>query len=763
MDVKSVDPQVAAQQEIDEAKKRRREIIIVFFVAFIFLFLTWFEIRLFGISQELPFVHSIFFFGLVNFNIILLLLLLFLIFRNIIKVFVERKSKLFGSSLKSKLVIGFVSFAVIPTFLLLLTSIFYINSSFDKWFSSKISGVLKSSLEVTNAYYFNAKKRNYHFAHEIASKLSQQFKVDNKSKSKKSKNNSASRIHDSGSVQDKIKFYRESFLLDAVEYYPSLFGRRELVVSNDEIIPLIPPVALEFLQKGIKAQVEASSIHQFGEGNLIRVIVPVEEGHEWGAIVVSSFVPLSLTSKMNDISTTFEELRDISVLEYPLKSIYLMILLLMSFLIVFAATWFGFHLAKQLSIPLVQLGKATRRLAEGEFFTLDIKSGSEEVTDLISSFNQMTNQLEHSQMEIQRTNRELKHTLSDLDQNLRYIEVVLGNVSTGVISVDQKGKITTFNQHAENLLKVKATDYTGRSLKRLINRDQMNLFIGLLRLMRENKVDVIQKEIQMTLNGEILPINISLTLLKNDKHKEIGKVLVFDDMSHIVNAQRAQAWSEVAKRIAHEIKNPLTPIKLSAERLQRKFANQIQDAAFMDCTSMIIRQTDELKDMVNEFSQFARLPQAKLVEGSLNSVIEETLKIYKTSHPQVTINFQSDESLTLFKFDPSQMGRVIVNLIENSVAAISRENKPEIKVSTVFDSSLKIVKVVVADNGPGISPNMRGKIFDPYFSTKENGTGLGLSIVKRIIEDHNGFIRATANEPRGLKMMIELPVNIYKT
>jgi two-component system, NtrC family, nitrogen regulation sensor histidine kinase NtrY len=728
------------QQELKEKRKRRRELVIIFFVAFLFLFLTWFEIRLFGISQDLPFVHSIFFFGLVNFNIVLLLILLFLIFRNIVKVFVERRSRIFGSSLKSKLVIAFMAFALIPTFLLLITSIFYINSSFDKWFSVKMSGVLKSSLEVTNAYYFNAKKRNYHFAHQIAKDVRS--------------------LRSAQQIRNRLGQLQALYSLDAVEYYPSVFGKRELLISDDETIPIIPPVSLEFMQKGLKAQIEASTVHQFGEGNLIRVIVPVKEGASLGAIVVSSFVPLSLTNKMNDISSAFEEFRDINFLEHPLKSIYLIILFLMTLMILFAATWFGFHLARQLAIPLVQLGRATKRLATGDFFRVESNSGSEEINELISSFNQMSDQLQESQTQINKANRELQSTLGDLDRNLRYLEVVLGNVSTGVISVDSLGKITTINRHAGNLLHIDPAKHLGRPVRELMTKEYYRTFSELLRTMKDNNVESIQREFQINLEGEAIPLSMTLTILKNEKGDEIGKVLVFDDLSHLVNAQRAQAWSEVARRIAHEIKNPLTPIKLSAERLQRKFGAQILDPAFSECTTMIVRQTEELKEMVNEFSQFARLPEAKLTEASFNRVIDESLQVFRLGHPHVQFKFEADENLPTFKFDSSQMNRVLVNLLDNAIAAASHEPQPLIIVQTKYDLQLKTMRLTIADNGPGIPSSSRNRVFEPYFSTKEGGTGLGLAIVKRIVEDHSGFIRTLPNEPRGAKMIIELPVNV---
>ncbi|PIS10192.1 MAG: PAS domain-containing sensor histidine kinase [Bdellovibrio sp. CG10_big_fil_rev_8_21_14_0_10_47_8] len=723
----------------DESRKRRRELIIVLVVAFLFLLLTWFEVKLFSISQQLPFVHSIFFFGLVNFNIILLLLLLFLIFRNVVKVFVERRSRVFGSSLKAKLIAAFVAFSTIPTLLIFITSVFYINSSFEKWFSVKMVGVLKSSLEVTNAYYFNAKKRNYHFAHQVATEVR--------------------RYHSVPRIRQELKALGHTYALDAVEYYPSLFGQRQVFLSDDETIPLIPPVSLEFLQKGIKSQVDASTIHQFGEGNLVRVIVPVKEGSNRGAIVVSSFVPLSLISKMNDISSAYDEFRDINPLEYPLKSIYMIILFLMTFVVLLAATWFGFHLAKQLSIPLVQLGRATKRIAGGDYTPVGVRSGSEEITSLVESFNQMTVNLSNSEREVKAANENLKETLANLNKHSRYIEVVLGNVSAGVISVDQKGVITTMNRRAGDLLKVEPTQFIGRPVRELLTLEYFRTFSELLKTMNSHKVESVQRELKINVQGETISLQMTLSILKDDRDLEVGKILVFDDMTPIVNAQRAAAWSEVARRIAHEIKNPLTPIKLSAERLQRKFGATVSDPAFEECTTMIIRQTEDLKNLVNEFSNFARLPQAKPVIGSLNKVVEEAMVIFRQGHPQVDLVFNADEKAPEFKFDPDQIKRVLVNLIDNAIAAVSEESTRQVQVETKYDADLRILRLTVTDSGVGIPQGLRSRVFEPYFSTKEGGTGLGLAIVKRIIEDHSGFIRALAHEPHGTKMLIELPVN----
>lgn len=721
-----------------EFKKRRREMLFVVLISFLFLLLTWFQIRLFGISQELPFVHSIFFFGLVNFNIILLLLLLFLIFRNVVKVFVERRGKIIGSSLKAKLIAAFVAFSFIPTVLMFLISVFYINSSFDKWFSVKMAGVLKSSLEVTNAYYFNAKKRNYHFANEVASQVA--------------------RLSSNRQIKERLKELRQVFSLDALEYYPSLFDDRIVAISDDQSISRLPVLSLEFLQKGIKSRVEASTIHQFGEGNLVRVIVPIDEKSNRGAIVVSSYVPLSLISKMNDISSAYEDFRDVNPLEYPLKSIYTIILFFMTLVILLAATWFGFYLAKQLSIPLVMVGRATRRVAEGDYSEVTVQSGSEEIMELVKSFNLMTYNLAKSEREVGEAQEHLEITLENLDKHSRYVEVVLANVSTGVLSVDHEGLVTTLNRKASQLLNVDPTKFVGRPAKELFSRENYKMILEIIKVMQERGLDSLQKEVTITVNGQTIPLQVTLSSLRDDRGIEVGRILVFDDLTLIVNAQRAAAWTEVARRIAHEIKNPLTPIKLSAERLQRKFGSQVADSAFSECTTMIIKQTDELRLLVNEFSQFARLPEARKVTASLNQVIEEALVLYRSAHSQHAIEFKGDSEIPVFKLDPEQIKRVVGNLVDNAIHAVASGQKAQVNLETRYDRSLKLVTFTVSDNGQGIAPEDRQRVFEPYYSTKDSGTGLGLPIVKRIVEDHDGYIRALGNDPKGTRMVIELPV-----
>lgn len=746
-----IDPQLIAAHlpapgpmPVQESRKRKREVVAVLLLALLFFILTWVQFKLLNISQQLPFEHSIFFFGLVNFNIIILLLLFFLIFRNVVKVFVERRGKVIGSSLKAKLIAAFALFASIPTALMFLVSVFYINSSFDKWFSLRMASVLRNSLEVNQEYIFSARKKNYNFANQIA-------RVVEKSPSK-------------AQTEKLLEDYRGRFLVDAVEYYPNLFGGRLIALSKDESVPEIPPVSLEFLRKGVSQRVEASMIHHFGEGNLIRVIVPVNRPGDRGALVVSAFIPISLISKMDDISAAHEEFKNLNPLQYPLKSIYLIILILMTLMILMCATWFGFYLARELSIPLETLGLATRRVSQGDYRPVRLSSGSAEINQLIANFNQMTSNLDRSKKEVLEANQHLTETLERLDEHSRYVQVVLGNVTTGVVSVDPQGVITTINRHASQLLGIEPEKFVGRNVKDVLDDSYYKTFSDLLHTMREHRATTLQKEIRIEIDNRSIPLQLSLSILQDEKGNEVGRVMVFDDLTMLINAQRAAAWTEVARRIAHEIKNPLTPIKLSAQRLEKKFGAEINDPAFSSCINMIIRQTDDLKRLVNEFSNFARLPQSRPVLASMNKVIEDALELYKTAHREIQFKFDPDPILPEFKFDPDQINRVLINLLDNSVAAVTETmagsaESGRISVRTQYDDMLKLVRVSVLDNGSGIPEKDLDRVFEPYFSTKESGTGLGLSIVKRIVEDHNGFIRAFANEPRGTKLIVELPVS----
>jgi two-component system, NtrC family, nitrogen regulation sensor histidine kinase NtrY len=727
----------------EEKKRRRRELITIGGVSALFLVLTWILFKMFGISEQLPFQHSIFFFGLVNFNIILFLLLAFLIFRNVVKQFAEREGGPIGSSLKSKLIAAFVGFSFVPTALMFIVSVFYINNSFDRWFNEKISGILKSSIEVTTAHYLTAKKSNYHFADEISKDLAREDL-------------------NRAQLQEKLDSLRDKFNVDALEYYPGLLQDRIISYNKSDGVPEPPAVSLEFREKGITDRNNSSVIHHFAEGDLVRVIVPV--GKNRGALVASSYIPMSLVSKMDDIASALENFRDTDPLAYPIKSIYLIILVLMTLVILLGATWFGFYLARQLSVPLETLAQATQKVLKGEYQQVSISSGSPEINRLIENFNVMTDHLGTSEKEVQDANRNLQKTLSQLDEHSRYIEIVLEHVTTGVISVNQENVVTMMNRHAERLLDIEAEKHVGHPVQKVLSQEYYRLFDDLVVLMKShNNSRALQKEVQISVRGRPLLLSMTISILTDDEGHELGKILVFDDLTPLISAQRAAAWTEVARRIAHEIKNPLTPISLAAQRLQRKFADSISDPAFIDCTKMIIDQVDDLKTLVNEFSQFARMPRSKPVLANLNQTIADALQLFHQSKKNYALKFLADSRLPDFLFDPDLIRRALNNLVDNAVEGVRDVGNAEVMVETQYDPMTRIVRLSVSDNGRGIPAYLKNRIFEPYVTTKKQGTGLGLAIVKRTVEDHNGYVRALDNQPKGTRFVIELPVILSNT
>lgn len=722
-----------------ETLKRRKEVLSIFVISILLAILIGIEVFVFRSGQTLPSPYIIYFIGLVNVNLILVLLLLFLIFRNVVKVFIERRGKIFGSSLKSKLIIAFATFSVIPTSLVLILSVFYLNSSFDRWFSQRMIGILKNASEVIDSFITQEKRKGYDYAAIVAEEIK--------------KNQTPQKL------DDTLKKLQKDFKLDVVEYYPDLLSERYIAQDAKAVRQVVPRPNFDFLQKGFLHQSQASLVQVFSDSHLLRMMVPTESG----VVIVSKVLNLAPGAKFDDIVGAYQEFQTNTLIENPLKSMYFVMQIVMSLVILFAAIWFGFHLAKQLSVPLVQLGRATKRVAGGDYSSLEIESGSEEINSLIGNFNQMISNLSSSELELQQT-------IKNLNQYTTYVEIVLGNVSAGVLSVDMAGVVTTMNRRAGELLNVDPTKAVGKPIKQLLDEQNYKIFSQFVRAMQENNLTSLQKEIRIEIEKqtekgiekEPIPLSVHISILRNEFQQQIGRIMVFDDMTPIVNAQRAAAWQEVARRIAHEIKNPLTPIKLAAERISKKYGEQINEQAFKDSIQMIVSQVDDMRNLVNEFSQFARMPELKPIQAQLNDVLKAMGEAYSQNHTKIKFNLELDPVLPEFKFDPAQLKRVFVNLIDNAVHATEDSTaqiaQPEVTIKTEYQTQHRIARIYIIDNGPGIPARDRVRVFEPYFSTKEKGTGLGLPIVKSIIEDHGGVIRALGNEPQGTKIYIELPL-----
>jgi two-component system nitrogen regulation sensor histidine kinase NtrY len=548
-------------------------------------------------------------------------------------------------------------------------------------------------------------------------------------------------------LREQLETKRQEYHLSTLGIY--LKGEKDSIRVEDPTIKAIfPHPPKELLEAGFSGK-EVSRILSVGEGEVIAGIAPIfnpsEGGEVVGVVAASLFIPKSLTAKMNEISQAFVEYKQLKILKKPIKSSYIMALLMVTLLILFSATWFGFYLAKELTVPIKELAEATHRIATGDLnFRIQMKA-ADEIGTLVQSFNQMTEDLQVSR--------------SELEQRRKYMEIVLKNVAAGVISIDEKGMVTTINTSAEEMLEVKGEAVLEKRFPEVLPKEYVEQIEELLSQLKSSRRDSIEKQLTLNLRGKSISLLINLTALKDEEGKPLGVVAVFDDLTQLIKAQRMAAWREVARRIAHEIKNPLTPIQLSAQRLRKRYLEKLQQdgVVFDECTRTIVKQVEELKGMVNEFSNFARMPASQPTPNHLNEIIRETLILFKEAHKEVRFEFIPHD-LPVLNIDRDQMKRVMINLIKNSLAAIERDG--EIKIQTSYDPKLQMVRLEVSDNGCGIPDEDKGRLFEPYYSTKKSGTGLGLTIVNAIVADHNGYIRVRDNEPKGTTFLIELPVSI---
>jgi len=373
----------------------------------------------------------------------------------------------------------------------------------------------------------------------------------------------------------------------------------------------------------------------------------------------------------------------------------------------------------------------------------------------VESFNKMTSELRTNREQIELSAKMLKQQNMEIEERRQYMEIVLKNVSTGVITLDARGSITTVNKSAEKMLNIQSSKILNASYKNLLKDQHITLADEIMKKLAVSSDDAVEMPLRLTIAGRSRSFLAYINALKNDSGNYIGLVMVFDDLTDQEKAQRMAAWREVARRIAHEVKNPLTPISLSAQRLKRKYSDRIKEPVFDECTRMIIDHVELIRNLVNEFASFARFPAASPELCELPPIIEETIALYREAHPYVNFEFNVPEKMIWLNLDRQQIKQAMINLMDNAISAMKQKGK--ITIDLIHDPVLKIVRMEVADTGPGISNEDKTRLFEPYFSTKKTGMGLGLTIVSTIFADHNGMIRVQDNYPCGTKFIIELP------
>ncbi len=701
-----------------ESGRRRREKITVVVLTLVIIVFTAIEVHLLKTSAQLPFVNSIFFFGLMNLNLILIMLLLFLVFRNAVKLILDERRRKASSRLKTRLVFCFILFAIIPTVLLFTISAFYIKSSFDKWFNAKMEGTLRRSIEVVKNYYEGTESNANHFARRIALRLANETRLDTQ-------------------MSRYLQEARLEYGLDGVEFYPDPFSPR-IATAHPDRAKYIPPVPLETLKRAFAGTGDCR-IQNVGGGELIRCGVFLGVGK--GVIFASYFLPLGLASRLADITLTYEDYQSHNPLNYPIKSTYFAILLMVTLLILFTATWTGFYVARRLTVPIEELAKGTDEVARGNLDYQIPPSGNDELFQLIESFNRMT--------------RDLKQSKQATEAARSHFEVLLASVQSGVVSLDENGRISMLNQAAAKLLRREAAELLGKPYWAIIPEEHRAEFREIL-LAVYGTAKNIRRELRFKTSQGSLTLLVSLSALRDENKRQMGVVAVFDDVTDIQKMERMLAWREVAKRIAHEIKNPLTPIQLSVQRLRRRYLDTIQDdGTFDEATQIILTEVDSLKTLVSEFSSFARLPEIQQKPENLNEITLEAVNLYRAAHERIRFQIDLTSELPRMQLDRAQLKRVLINLFDNAVDAMRETG--QIEVSSAWDREAGVIQLTVADTGCGIDEAVYSQLFEPYFSTKEGGTGLGLAIVQRIVSDHGGFVRVASNRPRGMRFTLEFP------
>ena len=722
---------------------RKREGVVILCLLLAVGVLTVLETRVTPFDTGLPLSSTVLMFTLININLLLLLTLLLLVFRNLAKLYYERKNNILGSKIKTRLTVAFVVLALLPTTVLFFFSIQFISTSIAFWFNAPVEQTLDASLAVGQTLYDYVEEKNAFFAKRGA------FQIHSRDLLKPENQEKLSRY---------TQVIQRAFNRHAVEIYTSGAQRVSLSLASElenMHFGLLTTTELRGIPDGSVSQTVYQTMDQ---GEFLRTVCTIpfdlSPNKAAGFIVITTLMAPDLSENLKSILKGVEEYHQLKLTKRPAQISYYIALSIVALLVVFCAVWFGFQIAKSITIPIMKFAEGTQRIIDGDMdYQIDFKT-DDEIGTLIKSFNSMTRQLAAGRRQIALSESMLKQQNVELKKSRQYIEIVLQNISAGVVSMDNQGTITTMNKAAESMLDVNSHEILNKNFKKVLTEEYLALANKISEQAEEGGTHF-KIPISASVAGVPKHFSLNYTALKDDTGQNLGAVLVFDDVTELEKAQRLVAWREVARRIAHEVKNPLTPIKLSAQRLKRKYGKTIDDEVFTGCADTIVEHVDLIRNLVNQFAAFAKFPDTNFALARIENIILETVALYKEGLEQVDIQTRFRDNIPTLKLDHQHMKQAFINLVDNAVYAINK--KGTIVIDLSYDPILKIVRIEIADNGKGISDKEKTKLFEPYFSTKKTGMGLGLAIVNSIISDHNGVIRVQDNQPNGAKFIIELP------
>ena len=684
-------------------------------------------------------------------NLTMLVALVFLLARNVIKSIVEGRRGLPFARFRAKLVLAMLGMTVIPALLVLLVGSRVVLTAVDRWFNTPVDEILSSASGIAADYY----QERQRVVAEQAAQIAAGLRGVDLTAADLSRVRAMAAAAVAGPRPTLVQIYRVARAAD---------GTSTVVPVVDVAAPALPQGWARATADRLAAQVVAGPdtapwvLEPLAEGGeLLRVAAVVgASGAPTGVVVAAEYLSGSLAERSRRMTRAYEDYTQLRVLRQPLAGVYVSFFVMVTLFILVGSTWLGLYLAKRITRPVQALSEAAREIGAGHYDHRIEHQAADEFGVMVDAFNTMAAEVASSRRRLERASLDLERKHQEGETRRRYIEAVVERIATGVVSIDREGRIGTINSAAVRLLDLDPA-LRGRPAVDVFGRDDLTAVNQLLDQSARARTDSVAQEIALAKDGRERHLAAVATRIVGADGAYDGTVLVVDDVTPLIRAQKVAAWREVARRLAHEIKNPLTPIQLSAERLRRKLTGlepPLQDLV-EECTTTIVGEVESLKGLVDEFSQFARMPPPRLAPTDLVALIQDTLTLYDGLFGEVRIERRFDPSVTDVRLDAEQIKRVLINLIDNAIEAMGRRGL--IVVETTREPGSGTVRVIVADDGPGIPEGEREKLFLPYYSTKGRGSGLGLAIVRRIVAEHGGSVEVADNTPRGTRFTIELP------
>ena len=696
-------------------------------------------------SRDLPselVTNRVLLFVLWYINLTLILAILFVLLRNLFKLVIERHNRILGSKFKTKLVATYVGLSLIPVLLLFAYGSRMMRGWIDRWFDEPaMQQVATQGHSVAQELFRQIEQAR---TRETRYALRQIQELDFLNPQRRPE------------LQRLMGQLLEELELDALAVYDRSSFVHAVVDPRSGLSNF--PDSDERLLGEAERNVTATRMMSVdgGEERLLLTAVAAEKNAAGPlpVVVAGTLLDPDIATASQQLIQAYQGFRQLEVSKEKIEAGYVLNFLMVALLILLASSWAGLYLARRITVPVQALAEATKQISEGDLDVQVDVDADDELGVLVHSFNSMTAELQRNKELLEESNLELVSSNQRLAEERAVIGAVLQNVAAGVISVDEQGLVLTCNGAAQQMLQQRGTDVIGKPVQEAWDDPERQKLAELFNQDAGGSGRITQS-LRLLLGGSWKIFEAKVTTMRDPHGRVSGRVMVLEELTELVKAQQMAAWSDAAKRIAHEIKNPLTPIRLSAERLLKRHdqGDENLGEVIEEGVEIITREVETLKGMVDEFSRFARMPQPSPSEVELASLVDETLSLYHEIKPGVAVAARIDESARHAWLDSEQIKRVLINLLDNAIEATDAPGT----VAVAATRSNGQLEIRVEDSGRGIPSEKKSKLFLPHFSTKRRGTGLGLAIVHRIVSDHHGSIRADDNEPRGTVFTIRLP------